>query len=195
MSQIEARYLLADARAGRPCAEAAKPTKEDPAVWITEAGDVWRRVNRSHPERRQWVKRKPEIDKDGYARLSIKGKNYFVHRLVYSLFIGDLVEGLVVCHVNGDKRDNSAPNLLQATQAENIGHKRGHGTWQFGENHPRAKATEADVRRVKDRLDRAARLTNGRLARGEPSRIAMQEGVSIHLVYDLNRNRGWHHVQ
>ena len=117
-----------------------------------------------------------------------------MHRLVYELFMGPLIEGLVVCHLNGRQNDNRAANLLQATQAENISHKKAHGTWQRGEKHPRSKITEQDASSVKQLLDCASRSATGRIAPGEHLRIARETGVSLHIVRDIHSKKAWAHV-
>ena len=62
--------------------------------YATSEGVIWKRINRNHPERRQWLERKLTEDKDGYLKL----RNRMVHRLIYETFNGPLVPGLVVAH-------------------------------------------------------------------------------------------------
>jgi len=57
-----------------------------------------------------------------------KAKTRTLHSLVAEHFIGDRPKKAVVCHLNGDFRDNNAKNLKYATQSENIAHKLAHGT-------------------------------------------------------------------
>lgn len=189
------RQNLSDKRAiARPFVGEARQHPDDPNVWVTEYGEVWKRTNRSHPERTQWKQRKLEVDTDGYLRASIKGRHYHIHRLVYQLFIGSLADGLVICHKNGKRDDNRAQNLLQATQAENISHKRLHGTWQLGSRHPRALITEGDALAVKKLLSDAKRSPNGRISRGEHIKISIKTGVSLHIVRDIYSKGAWSHV-
>jgi hypothetical protein len=163
-----------------------KQHPDDPKIWVTPGGQVYRRVNEHHPERRQWALRKFDVDKDGYHRCRIAGKSEYVARLVYRLFVGGLVEGLVICHVDGDRTNNVPANLIQATQAVNIRHKKDHGTHQSGGNHPCAKHTQVDIGYVRAELKNARRTSTGRLARGEAIRIAEDTEVSIHVVHDLS---------
>ena len=67
---------------------------------------------------------KDRTDNAGYKRVSISGhkkkqSNQRVHRRVYRIFNGNLEDGLVIDHINGDKLDNRACNLQQITQQEN----------------------------------------------------------------------------
>lgn len=160
--------------------------KSDPKIWISDSGAVRQRINVSHPERKQWLVRKPDIDRDGYHVYRIEGKRQRVHRLVYETFVGDLEDNKVICHLDGNPSNNAASNLTQATQSVNISHKKSHGTLLKGSKHPRTKATEEQVSLIRTHLKRAKRSVTRRLARGETYRIAEEVGVSVHLVRDLS---------
>lgn len=66
---------------------------------------------------------KPSVDKDGYQRVILckNGyiKNYFVHRLVYEAFYGEIPKGMQVNHINEIKSDNRLENLNLMTPKEN----------------------------------------------------------------------------
>lgn len=160
-------------------------------TWITPTGEVWKRVNASHPERRQWVRRTPEIDKDGYLRITVETKHYLVHRLVYELFVAPLIGGMVICHLDGVRTNNTPGNLLQASQKENISHKIAHGTHQAGETHPRAKISSEEARAVLRKIATARFLDNGQMGRGEHIRISRETGVSVHIVRDIHNKGSW----
>lgn len=53
------------------------------------------------------------LHKDG------KVKNCFVHRLVYETFVGEIPEGMLVNHINENKKDNRLENLNLMTPKEN----------------------------------------------------------------------------
>jgi hypothetical protein len=166
-----------------------KPTLIDGRYEVSDAGDVRKRINATHPERRQYVVLKQDTDRDGYKVIRIAGHRHRVHRLVYSAFIGPLHDGLVICHLNNDRADNRPVNLLQATQQENIAHKKNHGTCQSGERHPNATMSNQKAMEVKEELARARRV-KGRLARGEAQRIAARHCISKAIVFGLSRSRG-----
>lgn len=54
-----------------------------------------------------------KLSKDG------KMKTYYVHRLVYEAFKGNIPNGLVIDHINDNKNDNSLSNLQLLTQRKN----------------------------------------------------------------------------
>lgn len=56
--------------------------------------------------------------KTGYLRVSIKGKDMYVHRLVMLAFYGK--SDLTVDHIDGNKENNNLNNLEYVTQAENV---------------------------------------------------------------------------
>jgi hypothetical protein len=119
------------------------PVPWAPAYEVSYDGQVRSSVLKKPYKRPRLVTLRPYLDKDGYGYLTIDGQKWRVHRLVYRCFIGELVEGLVVCHRDGNKLNNSVPNLLQTTQIENIGHKLYHGTHQTGERHWTARRNAA----------------------------------------------------
>ena len=55
--------------------------------------------------------------KTGYLRVSIKGKDMYVHRLVMLAFYGK--SDLTVDHIDGNKENNNLNNLEYVTQTEN----------------------------------------------------------------------------
>lgn len=63
----------------------------------------------------------PFENKGGYLRIQhSKPHNMLVHRMVYETFVGKLVEGLVIDHIDTNIRNNNYLNLQQITQDENV---------------------------------------------------------------------------
>lgn len=61
---------------------------------------------------------------DGYhqTRLQVynNGKSILTHRLVWLTFVGEIEEGMVINHINGDKSDNRLENLEKVSHQENM---------------------------------------------------------------------------
>ncbi len=58
------------------------------------------------------------IDAKGYRRIRFKGGMYFAHHLAF-FFTNNKFSKLEIDHINGNRDDNSAENLREATRAEN----------------------------------------------------------------------------
>ena len=91
---------------------------------------------------------KQRIGANGYyvVNLSIKGKHTpkLVHRLMAETFIGDIAK-LTINHKDGNKLNNSLLNLEIVSQKENNRHALKTGLTPIGENHSRAKISDADL--------------------------------------------------
>ena len=86
--------------------------------WISEDGDIIN-MNQKHPKIM-----KQQTSLDGHKRIELyengKSKKYFIHRLVYETYIRELIDGLVIEHLDGNPSNNNYRNLKQSTQKENI---------------------------------------------------------------------------
>jgi len=56
---------------------------------------------------------------DGYRRVCIQKKYYYIHRLIWQLLVGEIEDGLFIDHIDGDRLNNSISNLRLATAREN----------------------------------------------------------------------------
>jgi hypothetical protein len=124
----------------------------------------------------------------GYLAVNLyregKPHNCLVHRLVAQAFCGDIPPGYHVNHKDGDKANNDASNLEIVTPEENRRHALRTGLIKRGEDNPRAKLTEADVRELR-RLH----------AEGTTVRVLTRRyDLSEHGVYLILRRKTWRHV-
>lgn len=61
-----------------------------------------------------------EKHRDGHLRVKVSGRNYFVHRLVYSAFNpAECIDGKVIRHLNDVPDDNRVENLRSGTNRDN----------------------------------------------------------------------------
>lgn len=117
------------------------------------------------------------VHQDGYIFVTIKGKQYPLHRLVAKLFHSDTYKGgLVVNHMDGNKMNNFADNLEWVTQSENINHSYANNFQPKNNSTYKGKFTQEQRNEIK-------RLWNdGVLSK---RKIAEQYGVSHTCICDI----------
>lgn len=75
----------------------------------SEAGRLW--IHPKKPENRYYI-------------VGIGGKQYKVHRIIWELKFGEIPEGKIIDHINGDSLDNRIENLRIATYIHNNSNKK-----------------------------------------------------------------------
>lgn len=65
------------------------------------------------------------LDRDGYIRVRILGKEYRAHRIIWTMFNGEIPEGLLIDHIDGNVANNSISNLRLATRQQNKANSNG----------------------------------------------------------------------
>lgn len=56
---------------------------------------------------------------DGYIRVHVSGRLYYLHRLVWMFFNGEIADGFDIDHINRNRSDNRVTNLRLAKRYEN----------------------------------------------------------------------------
>ena len=96
-----------------------KQIKDIPKLEINEKGEV--RNSRTKKIRAQYY------TPAGYAQIRVKEnyqeKFYYVHRLVYQAFNGDIPSDKEINHIDGNKKNNNLNNLEAVTHQENCAHR------------------------------------------------------------------------
>lgn len=57
--------------------------------------------------------------KIGYIQVSVNGRRYFAHRIVWEMHNGKIPEGAEIDHINGIRHDNRIENLRVVSKVEN----------------------------------------------------------------------------
>ena len=97
--------------------------------YITKTGDV-AQIKFENNKLKSFFLMKKEETKDGYYRVEINKKHYFIHRLVYQTWSGErLNPELVIDHIDANRKNNYISNLRQIPQAANIQNAVCHGNF------------------------------------------------------------------
>lgn len=128
------------------------------------------------------------IGPDGYLRISLRQDNrkrqFLVHVLLLTMFVGPRPEGMECRHLDGNPASNDLSNLTWGTSAENERDKIRHGKSNRGDRNGGAKLTVADVLEIRERS-----------ASGEPHRaIAADFHVQYNCALNIAKHRTWKHV-
>lgn len=151
------------------------------------------RVRRLHGERIL----RGDVDRYGYQRVLLNGTRRKVHRLVCEAFHGAAPTGHEVCHLDGDRRNNRAANLMWGTRSDNVRHSVAHGTHSRGIHLPPGKGSgrgmENPTSKLTDDKVRAIRAF-ARAGRSERA-IAQTFEISPSQTHKIISREAWAHVQ
>jgi hypothetical protein len=123
--------------------------------------------------------------KVGLYPSGVSGLTRQVHRLVCEAFHGKPKDFEVVRHLNGNRYDNRAINLVWGTPEKNCQDSILHGTHK-GINNGRSKLSEEQVAAIKNIL-----LANPSLSR---NMLAKAINVTRTTIGHIEKNRQWNHI-
>lgn len=105
-----------------------------------------------------------------------------VHSLVAAAFIGPRPLGALVCHNDGDRKNNAVENLRYDTSQGNSDDMSRHGTVLRGERHGSSKLTAADVVELRSLKGTAAHAD-----------LAERFSISVSQVQNILYGKQWRH--
>ncbi len=134
----------------------------------------------------EWTRSKKAF---GHGRVSLHGRDLIAHRVAYVLTHGDVPMGTMVCHACDNPACCNPRHLWAGTQGDNVRDCVAKGRNAYaprrGEEHPKARLTEAEVLEIR-RLYR----------RGEAGyrRLAVRFGVTPMAIKAIVVRRSWDHL-
>lgn len=96
----------------------------DPRYEIRADGTVWTTICRTGKQSLtgQWRQLAFVVAESGHLSIKYQRKHLCIHRVIYRKFNGPLREDYAVNHIDGNKRNNTPPNLELITHSENMLH-------------------------------------------------------------------------
>lgn len=116
-----------------------------------------------------------------YARISYKGSLMYAHRAAYLHFVGDIVDGMQVCHYCDNPPCVNPAHLFLGTPKANTQDMLAKGRACVGEHRPDAKLTENQVRDI-------------RMDTRPYKQIALDYGICPQNVERIKNRKSWRHV-
>jgi hypothetical protein len=126
----------------------------------------------------------------GYGAKTIRGKQFYAHRLSYELHRGPIPKGLVVMHICDNRACINPSHLMADTQRENIMDARRKGrllndtNQPKGDLHHRSILTESIVMSFRDAHSKGAKVFE----------LARDAGLNPSTVGDAVRGKSWKHL-
>lgn len=126
----------------------------------------------------------------GYGHFNFGGQVQQAHRVAYQLYIGEIPDGLCVCHHCDNRKCVNPSHLFIGTHIDNMrdcknkgrGMGKGKGLHSFsGEKHSQAKLTEEKVRTIRTMYAKGSRLCD----------LAREFGISPGAIWGIVHYRTW----
>lgn len=119
--------------------------------------------------------------KDGHVRITVNGKSYYLHRLVYSDNYGEIPNDNVVRHKCDNPNCINPEHLELGTHADNVADRVERQRSAKGSQNGRAKLTEDNVRYIRNSEEKNTHL-------------AKRFNVDEKAIRQIKQNKTWKHV-
>ena len=117
----------------------------------------------------------------GYGQIEHKTKKLYAHRASYEAFVGEIPQGMYVCHTCDNVSCVNPNHLFLGTQKQNLQDMARKGRSTRGEKNPGAKLTEEQVNQI-------------RTMDGTCSFISKIFNVSSSAISAIKRKERWSYV-
>lgn len=85
---------------------------------------------------------------NGYCRTTYKRKSWYIHRLSYAAFVGDIPDGLDVCHTCDIRACCNPSHLFVGTRKDNMQDAKRKGRVARGFKNPQTKLSDNDKKEI-----------------------------------------------
>jgi len=137
---------------------------------VDKSGDCWEWTGCRHPE--------------GYGRFNPYGEIINSHRFIFELEGSDIPSGMIVCHHCDNPPCVNPDHLYLGTHMDNTRDKINRGNQLRGEDHPRSKLSEENVKEIRDGI------ANGI----ECKFFAKQFNLSTSNISSIKNRKSWKHI-
>lgn len=121
----------------------------------------------------------------GYGQLLSHNKRVYAHRAAFQAFVGEIPDGMVVCHTCDNVHCVNPNHLFLGTQKDNLQDMKQKGRSTMGEKNTQAKLTEGKVKAIKLLLS----------AGYQEAQVAQEFQVSRQTINLIKLGKRWSHVQ
>lgn len=161
-----------------------KPIEGHEDYLITPNGMVWsRKMN-------IWMK--PGKENGGHLQIKLDD-NYqpYIHRLVYSTFVGQIPQGFVIHHIDQDPSNNLYTNLKAMTEAEHLSlHHKGKKKGPHSQEHKKKIGLKSKGRKQSEETKEKIRQARLGTKRSEETKKKLSEkGKKYYLLHPQRKNQ------